>query len=312
MKIGGALFAILIFLTLVLLGNSAYIVNETDQYVITQFGKEVGEPITEPGLHFKLPFIHQLNRFDKRFLEWDGDRDEIPTKDKRFIWVDTYARWRISDPLQYFKSVPGAEQEARRRLNDILDGLTRDVIAGQDLIEVVRDTNRAFDPSTELGDEQAIREFPEIVTGRSAMEQMILDGAQPRTKDLGIEILDFRVKRLNYVSEVQEKVYQRMISERTRIAERFRSEGDGEAARIQGEKERRLKEILSEAYRQAEEIRGRAEAEAADIYADTYSRDAEFYRFVKSLEVYRDAFDDKTLLLLDTNSELLRYLESTK
>ena len=312
MKLAGPLVLFLGIVGAIVLSQAVYIVQETEQYVITQFGKEVGAPVTEPGLNFKVPFLHTLHRFDKRFLEWDGDRDEVPTKDKRFIWVDTYARWRISDPLQYFKSVSQGEPEARRRLNDILDGLTRDVIAAHDLIEVVRDTDRGLAAADDLDDEQTIREIPKIETGRSRMEQMILEGARPRTKDLGIEVLDFRIKRLNYVDQVRQKVFARMISERQRIAERFRSEGEGEAARINGEKERELKEITSEAYRTAEEIRGKADAEAADIYAEAFSRDAEFYRFMKTMEVYRQTMDAKTMLLLSSDNDLLKYLDSAK
>ena len=218
--------------------GGVYIVDETEQVVVTQFGEPRGEPITEPGLKFKKPFIQVANFFDKRFLEWDGDPNQVPTRDKRFIHVDTYARWRITDPLKYFQRLR-TEQGAQSRLDDILDGETRNVIASHDLIEVVRSSNREFAISDEIAEEIAGRETERedrIEQGRGALEAEVLAAAQMRTSDLGIEILDFRFKRINYVEEVRLEVYARMISERTRIAEQFRSEGGGEAARINGEK----------------------------------------------------------------------------
>jgi membrane protease subunit HflC len=297
---------------LVLLGVSAagglfYIVGETDQVVITQFGDPKGDPVTTPGLHFKIPFIRKANYFDKRFLEWDGDPNEVPTRDKRFIHVDTYARWRITDPLLYFQRLR-SEQGAQSRLDDILDGETRNVIAKHDLIEVVRSSNREFVISQEIGGDSARMSEAIIEFGREELANEVLLSAQSRTEDLGIEILDFQFKRINYVEEVREEVYARMVSERQRIAEQFRSEGAGESARISGERERELKEITSEAYRQAQEIKGRADAEAADIYAEAYNRDAEFYRFLKTMEVLRETLDSSTVLVLSTDGDFLRYL----
>jgi membrane protease subunit HflC len=292
--------------------QSTYVVDETEQTVLTQFGKPVGEPVTEPGLYFKLPFIQEVNRFDKRFLEWDGERNQLPTRDKRFIFVDTYARWRISEPLKFFQRLRD-EQGAQSRLDDILDGETRNVIARHDLIEVVRSSNREF--AIDLEDAGFIEDDDDkktdftVEVGRDELAKQVLAASQSRTEDLGIEILDFRFKRLNYVEAVRQEVYSRMVSERKRIAEEFRSQGTGEAARINGEKERELSRIQSEAFRQAEEIRGRADAEAALIYAEAYNADPEFYAFVRSMESYRDIVDGQTTLLLETNSELFQYLE---
>ena len=306
----------IITVILVLLGvlgaaGGVFIVDETQQVVITQFGDPRGEAITDPGLKFKTPFIQTAHYFDKRFLEWDGDPNEVPTRDKRFIHVDTYARWRITDPLKYFQRLR-TESGAQSRLDDILDGETRNVIAKHDLIEVVRSSNREFAASEEIAEEIAGQRETErqetIETGRGVLEAEVLAAAQTRTEDLGIEILDFRFKRINYVEQVRVEVYSRMISERQRIAEQFRSEGAGEAARINGEKDRELKMVTSEAYRIAQEIAGRADAEAADIYAAAYNADPEFYRFVKTMDVLKETMDDQTVLLLSTDSDLLRYL----
>jgi membrane protease subunit HflC len=291
--------------------GGVFIVDETEQVVVTEFGEPKGEPITEPGLKFKKPFIQVANYFDKRFLEWDGDPNQVPTRDKRFIHVDTYARWRITDPLKYFQRLR-TEQGAQSRLDDILDGETRNVIAKHDLIEVVRSSNREFaiseDIAEEIAGESETEREERIEKGRGALEAEVLAAAQTRTSDLGIEILDFRFKRINYVEEVRLEVYARMISERQRIAEQFRSEGGGEAARINGEKERELKQITSEAYRLAQEIAGRADAEAADIYAAAYNADPEFYRFVKTMEVFKETLGEQTVLVLSTDSDFLRYL----
>jgi len=302
---------IIVLLVLVILSSALYTVSETEQIVITQFGKPVGKPVLEPGLHVKTPFVQTAHAFDKRFLEWDGSPNQIPTKDKRFIWVDTYARWRITDPLLFFQRLRD-ERGAQSRLDDILDGETRNTIAKHQLIDMVRTSNRAFVVSEDLADLGQEEEPEQINVGRQRMTAEVLKNARRRTGDLGIEILDFRFKRINYVDEVRKEVYERMISERKRIAERYRSEGAGEAARIAGEKERELRVIESEAYRQAQEIRGKAEAEATDIYAGAYNRDPEFYRFLKSLGTMKESFDSDTVLVLSTEGDLLRYLNSAK
>ena len=301
------IIGVLVLLGLFVFGNALYIVNETQQVVITQFGEPKGDAVTTPGLKLKIPFIQKVNYFDKRFLEWDGFPNEVSTRDKRFIHVDTYARWRITDPLQYFLRLT-SEREAQSRLDDILDGATRNVIANHDLIEVVRTSNRAFAVSEEIAGEAAPETADSIELGRGALAAEVLQAAQTGTEDLGIEILDFQFKRLNYIAEVREEVYARMISERQRVAEQFRSEGAGDAAEISGERERELKEITSEAYRLAQEIKGRADAEAADIYAGAYNRNAEFYRFIKTMQVLRETLDSNTVLVLSTNSDFLRYL----
>jgi membrane protease subunit HflC len=303
------LVMVLVVVAALVLGGAFYVVQETQQVVITQFGEPVGEPIATPGLHMKIPFVQTANFFDKRFLEWDGASNQLPTRDKRFIHVDTYARWHITDPLKFFQRLRD-ERGAQSRLDDILDGETRNTIANHDLIEVVRTSNRTFAISEEMVDDST--EPVEITFGRDTLATEVLEAAQARTADLGIAILDFRFKRINYVEEVQREVYNRMISERQRIAEEFRSEGAGEAARISGEKERELATIRSEAYRQAQEIMGTADAEAADIYARAYNLDADFYRFVKTLEVYRDTLTRDTTLLLGTDGEFMRFLKSSR
>ena len=303
-----AVIGIVVLLVVFGAGGALYVVGETQQVVIFQFGQPKGDPDTTAGLKFKLPFIQKAVYFDNRFLEWDGDPNEVPTRDKRFIHVDSYARWRITDPLKYFQRLQ-TERGAQSRLDDILDGETRNVIASHDLIEVVRSSNREFAVSNEVVAGGSRPDSSETIEkGRGLLALEVLRNAQARTADLGIEILDFRFKRLNYVEEVRQEVYARMVSERQRIAEQFRSEAAGESARISGERERELKEITSEAYRQAQEIKGRADAEAADIYAEAYNRDAEFYRFLKTMEVLRETLDSTTVLVLSTDGDFLRYL----
>ena len=263
--------------------------------------------MTEAGLHFKVPFIQKTNYFDKRFLECDGNPNQVPTKDKRFIWVDTYARWRIVDPLRFFERLRD-ERGAQSRLDDILDGETRNSVARYDLIEIVRSSNRnPDDVLVESEEEAAILEPIGMGRGKIALE--ILERSAVSTADFGIELLDLRLKRINYVEEVQQDVFARMIAERQRIAEEFRSEGQGEAARIGGERDRELQRIQSEAYREAEELRGVADGEATTIYGEAYSRDANFYAFTKSLETYEKTMDPNTVLILGTDNELLKYLE---
>jgi membrane protease subunit HflC len=302
--------AVLAFLALILVSGSTYLVSETEQVIITQFGQPRGNPVTQPGLHFKLPLVQQVNTFEKRFLEWDGSPNQMPTKDKRFIWVDMYARWRITDPLKFFQRLRD-ERGAQSRLDDILDGETRNAVASYNLIELVRSSNRPVaDIPIESEEERIVLE--QIARGRRAIAAGILEAARARTLDLGIEVLDIRLKRINYVDEVAKDVYARMIAERRRIAERFRSEGEGEAARIQGERQRDLLRIQSEAYKLAQDLRGKADAAATAIYAEAYGRDAEFYAFFKSLETYERVIDGKTYFILGTDSDLLKYLRSPK
>jgi membrane protease subunit HflC len=302
-----------LIVALILIFESAYIVKETEQVVITQFGKPVGQAITTSGLKFKTPFIQKTNFFEKRFLAWDGDPNQIPTKDKKYIFVDTYARWQITDPLKFFIRLTN-ERGAISRLADILDGETRDFVAGHNLEEVVRTTNRTPQSSGVIG-EMIGDTLVSIKIGREKIQQMILEAANKETTDLGIQVLDFKIKRINYVPEVQEQVYNRMISERTRIAEKFRSEGMGEASVTNGQKERDLQTIQSEAFRQSEEIMGKADAKAAEIYAGAYNKSTmsrELYAFLKSMETFEKTFDDNTQVILSTKSELYKYLKTMK
>ena len=290
---------VIILVLLIVVERSYFIVNETEQAIITQFGEPKGEPITTPGIKFKLIW-QEANMFDKRFLEWDGDPNQIPTKDKRFIWVNTYARWHITDPLLFFQRLRD-ERGAQSRLDDIIDGETRNAIANHDLVELVRSTNRVAQmDSSMIGIEEQVR-LSKIKDGRDKITREILAAASQRTQDLGIAILDVRLKRIDYVEEVRAKVYDRMVAERKRIAERFRSEGQGEASKILGEKERELKRITSEAYRKSQVIIGEADAKATAIYASAYNRSnesREFYRFMKTLETYESTFDKNDWLIL--------------
>ena len=306
-KFFSAFIIIGIIVIVLVFGGVFYIVNESEQVVITQFGKPIGDPVTTPGLKIKKPFLETANYFDKRFLAWDGEPKQVSTRDKRFININTYARWRISDPLQYAKRLFD-ESKALTRLGSVLEGATQNAIANHDLIELVRSSNREYIGNNEEENEQSSKEKTIIKNGRDELTREILNLAQKSTKDLGIEILDFQFKRINYVPEVRSKVYERMISERKRIAEEFRSQGAGQAARISGQKDRDLKEITSDAYRRSQEIKGRADAKAANIYAAAYNKDPAFYRFMKTMEVYKTTLDKETVLVLSTDGEFLKYL----
>lgn len=306
----GIIILVVVFLALMVLSGSFYVVREYEQVIITQFGDPKGDPVDTPGLKFKIPMIQKVNRFEKRFLEWDGDPNQLPTKDKRFIWVDAYARWRITDPLLYFQRLRD-EFGAQTRLDDILDGETRNAIASYDVVQVVRSSNREAQLAFGEGEEQ----LDMITAGRRDIREEVLRKAQSRTADLGIEILDVQFKRINYVEEVQRKVYERMIAERKRIADRFRSEGQGEASRIGGERERELLRIQSEAYKTAQEIQGRADAQATRIYAEAYDQSPQsrdFYAFLKTMESYPGAIDASSQLILSTDSDFYKYLKTSQ
>lgn len=296
-----AIFTILLF-------NSYFILDETQQAIVTQFGKPVGEPRTDPGVNFKIPFLHKVQFFDKRYLEWDGDKNQVPTKDKKFIFIDTYARWEITNPLQFFIRLRD-ERSAQSRLDDILDGETRNAIASHDLLDIVRSTNR--DPEITEDFMEEIEVLQDISVGRDEIERIVLEKANERTADLGVRILDFRFKRMNYVDDVRDRVYDRMISERNRIADQFRSEGQGRARVIEGNKERDLAQIQSEAFREAEEIKGRADAEATAIYASAYNKNRqsiELYKFLRTMESFEKSMDGSTSIVLSTDSEFFKYL----
>jgi membrane protease subunit HflC len=301
----------------VFLLGCAYTVDQTEQVVITQFGRPVGQPInaTEPGagLHFKLPFVQAANRFEKRILEWDGPPAEMTTRDKLYVVVDTFARWRIADPLKYFQSLRD-ERSALSRLDDILGSETRNVVARHDLIELVR-SDKARKPERDAALTQAgdtVGQLAPIEFGRKELEREVLAAAQKKVGLWGIELLDVRVKRVNYKSGVIEKIYERMMSERMQIAERFRSEGAGEAAKIEGRKEKDLQRIQSEAYRAVQEIRGEADAKASAVYASAYAENpaaADFYAFMKTLDTYKTTLGRDSTLILTTDSDLFRLLK---
>jgi membrane protease subunit HflC len=295
---------------------SAYTINQTEQALITQFGKPIGEPVTEPGLHFKVPFIQIVNRMEKRYLAWDGPLVEMSTKDRTYLQVDTFARWRIIDPLRYYLRLRD-ERSAQSRLEDILGSETRTAIASHKLVEVVRtdkDRKAVHDDllSGPLTEEGTLGVLPPISIGRVAIEKDVINAAAPKLAEFGIELLDVRIRRINYNPQVLERIYQRMISERLQIAQRFRSEGEGEAARINGNKQREINLIESTAYKQVQTIHGEADAKATELYAKAYGQNADtadFYKFLKSMETYRKVINPETSLVLSTGSELYGLLK---
>ncbi len=290
--------------------NSLYTIDETEQVVITQFGKIVGEAKKDPGLHPKVPFIQKVNVFKKNLLDWDGEKGQIPTEEKTFIWVDSFARWRIEDPIRFFQTVNN-DINALGKLNDIIDPAVRNAISSNRLIEAVRRSNRAMEVSDTDLEKPGLekRAFFTVETGREKLTRQILQAAQPKLKAFGITLEDVKIKRINYVDKVRDSVYQRMIAERNQIAEKFRSEGKGEAAKILGDKERELKRIQSGAYRRAQEIKGKADAEATALYAAAFGKDPEFYSFIQSLEIYNQSLDQNNSLIMSTDSDLLKYLK---
>ncbi len=310
MKSRGIILAICIIAVLSIAG-SVFIVDETEQIIITQFGKVVGSPIKEPGLYMKIPLIQEINYFPKNLMRWDGNPGQIPTLDKTYIWVDTFARWKIVDPVKFFQTVNNTVS-AVARLDDIIDPAVRNFITSYSLIETVRKSARELD-TFEAGmmedKKYEMQSLFAIKTGRELIMKGILEQAQPKLAQFGIELVDVKIKRINYVSEVRDSVYTRMIAERKQIAEKFRSEGHGEAKKITGEKERDLKRITSEAYRKAQEIQGKADAEATKIYAKAFGSDPGFYSFIKTLEVYNESLGKDTSIILSTDSELFKYLK---
>jgi membrane protease subunit HflC len=305
-------------IALFLLFLSAYTVNQAEQVIITQFGRPIGDPITDPGLHFKLPFVQDVNRFDKRYLAWDGPMVEMSTKDKTYLQVDTFARWRITDPMRYYLRLRD-ERSAQSRLEDILGSETRTAIARHELIEVVR-TDKGRKPMQDetlagAAGESTLGMLRPIRVGRQQIEQGIFRAAQPKLAEFGIELLDVRFKRINYNQQVLERIYQRMISERLQIAQRFRSEGEGEAARINGKKERDINEIESAAYKRVQEIHGDADAKATAIYARAYTQKpeaADFFKFSKSMETYRKIVNGDATIVLSTGSDLFELLKRSE
>jgi membrane protease subunit HflC len=301
---------ILGLIVLFFISGAVYTVNESEQVVITQFGKPIGEAIQDAGLYFKTPFVQRANYFEKRLLVWDGAPNQIPTKDKRYIWVDTTARWKISDPLKFLQSVIN-ETGAHARLDDIIDSATRDAITGHILVEVVRDSNRVL-PMLKTQEEMLVAEkvAEEIKVGREGLTRAILKQASKMVPQYGIELVDVRVKRINYVEEVRKKVYDRMISERKRVAEKYRSEGLGKKAEIDGERGKEKKRIISQAYRKAQEIKGKTDAQATKIYASAYNNDPEFYSFLKTLDTYVSTIDKESTIILTTDSDYFEFLKA--
>ena len=295
-----------------IVSGTFYKLDESKQAIITQFGKPIGNPIIESGLHIKIPFLQTVNYFEKRILEWDGHPNEIPTKDKKYIWIDTTARWRIKDPLKFMQTVNN-ETSAQARLDDIIDAATRDYVTSNNLLEVVRDTNNILyeeNSDIELQVAQNTEALEKISLGRRKILQSILDDASKTVQQYGIELVDVRIKRINYIEKVREKVYERMTSERKRAAEQYRSEGQGEKAKIEGLMSKELQSIRSEAYKRAEEIKGAADAEAIKIYAESYGKDPDFYSFMKTLETYKNTIDKQTTLILSTVGEYFKFLKA--
>ena len=305
---------IAVVIALIVLGlySAAFVIDETEQVVITRFGKSIGEAKRDPGLYFKIPWVEQANYFPKNLLAWDGDPGQVPTLDKTFIVIDTFARWKIVDPLKFFQTVNNMTA-AQSRLDDIIGSAVRNFVTSFPLIETVRMTNREMD-TFEAGLDQVKDASPmgQVKMGRMEITQGILDQAQPKVDGFGIELVDVKFKLLNYVEEVQKSVYSRMIAERKQIAEKFRSEGKGEARKIEGEMERDLKQIDSEAYRKAQELKGIADAEATRIYAQSFGKNPEFYSFTQTLNMYKDSMDKDSSLILSTDSEFLKYFKGYK
>lgn len=313
---GNTLITLIVLLAIVglfVLRSSMYRVDEAEQVILVQFGAPVGEPVTSPGLHFRTPFVQEVRRFDKRLLSWDGDPNQVPTVEEQFISVDTTARWRIVDPLKFLQSVQN-EQGARSRLSDILDSVVRDKIASSTLVNIVRskdwrvtqaDLERAMAGE---GEEETL--LQRVETGRGELVRDILETAQQQMPQYGIELVDIRIKRINYVESVQQQVFARMIAERQRIAEQFRSEGAGRASEIEGETERMLAEIESEAQKQAEIIRGEADAEATGIYNEAFGGDAEFFIFLRTLESYASALGKDVTMILSSDSDYFQFLKT--
>jgi membrane protease subunit HflC len=300
-------FGVIAFIIFIILSGTIYTVDQREQVVVTQFGNPV-RVVKEPGIHLKMPVIQQINSFEKRILEWDGRATQIPTKDKKFILLDTYARWRITDPLKFYQSV-GDELRAQTRLDNVIDAAVRDYITENLLIEAVRNSNQELVQSE---GEEIEREVLEIKIGREKLTRDILVKALEMTPQYGIELIDVRIKHINYVQSVREKVFLRMIAERERIAEQYRSEGQGERSRILGDLDKDLRQISSVAYKRAEEIKGEADGKSTKIYANAYSKDADFYAFLKAMDTYPSSIDEDTWLILTTDSDYFKFLKKSR
>ena len=296
---------------IVLVYSSAYVVDETEQVVITQFGKVVDKPVTTPGLNFKIPFIQKASYFPKNLLTWDGDPGQVPTKDKTYIWVDTFARWKIVDPIKYFQTVNN-EFAALERLDDIIDPAMRNLVTSYPLVESVRNSSRSMDTFESVVDESRKRIQYKINLGRDEITKRIVAQARAKLSPFGIELVDVKIKRINYIENVRQAVYNRMIAERNQIAEKYRAEGKGEASNIRGEKEKELQVIKSQAYKTAQTLKGEADAQATQIYADAYSVDPGFYEFLKAMDVYKETMTKDSTLILSTDSDFMKYFKGIK
>jgi len=310
MKKRNVIIGIVIFILFIIILNGFYMIDETEQVVITMFGKPIGDPIAKAGLHWKTPFIQKANFFEKRVLNWDGDPNQIPTKDKKYIWVDITARWKITDPLKFLQSVT-TETGAHNKLDNIVNSVIRDYVSENLLVELIRSSNREFESVLEL-QEDSVAAVETIKVGRGAILEKVLEEAMTSTPQFGIELVDVRLKRINYVEDVREKVYERMISERKRIAAKYRSEGSGRMAEIEGKRDKELQQIRSQAYKEAKEIKGVADAKATGIYASAYNRDPDFYSFLKTLETYKETVDSNTVMILSTKSDYLKLLNKIR
>ena len=310
-NIGILLLVVVLLIFIISAGNPFYIVHEGEQVIVTQFGKPIGTPKTEAGLELKIPFIQKVTYFEKRLLEWDGYPTQIPTKDKKYIWVDTTARWKIVDPLKFYQSVYN-ERGAQARLDDIIDSAVRDSVTAHNLIAIVRSSNRIIEALDTLREEKEFIEegaLEKIIEGREKIREEILSRAQVLVPRYGIALIDVRIKRVSYIEEVRQKVYERMIAERKRAAEQYRSEGRGIRAEIEGKTEKELKAILSEAYKESQKIKGEADATATQIYADAYNKDKKLFSFLKTLETYKNTVDEDTIVILSTESDYFKYLK---
>ena len=293
---------------IVLVYSSAYVVDETEQVVITQFGKVVNKPVTTPGLNFKIPFIQKASYFPNNLLTWDGDPGQVPTKDKTYIWVDTFARWKIVDPIKFFQTVNN-EFAAMERLDDIIDPAMRNLVTSFPLVESVRNSSRSMDTFESVGAETRKRIQYKINLGRDEITKRIVAQARAKLSPFGIELVDVKIKRINYIENVRQAVYNRMIAERNQIAEKYRAEGKGEASNIRGEKEKELQVIKSQAYKTSQTLKGKADAKATKIYADAYGIDPEFYEFLKAMDVYKKTMTKDSTLILSTDSDFMKFFK---
>ena len=308
------IFLIIVIGVVVIGFGSIYTIDESEQAIVTQFGKPVGGAVTEAGIHFKMPIIQTVIKFDKRILEWDGSANEIPTLDNKYIFIDAFARWRISDALQFYKSAKN-EMLAQSRLDDILDGAVRDEIANRTMVEIVRSSNRVM--VVQDVESSSVNVNDKVIDDRSAkgarlaIIDSIFKSVSNRLVDLnmGIEILDVQLKRINYTRQVQEQVFNRMISGQNQIAEKYRAQGQGKKQEILGMQVQRKKEIISGAYLESQKIKGEADANATRIYADAYGKSPEFYNFIKTLDTYSNTLDSSTQFILSTDNHYLKYLK---